>query len=145
MSWTTKLEAPLKKWHIIYTNQRHKYASINVSTLTTTRNNAKNSSLFSHLQRTLPLYHKYPYTIHPMLLNSSFISLPSFFKSQELGRTNLLIHRNGSPLLCYATNTNVSQRKSANYQPNIWNYDILQSLKHDYEVILFFFIKYSSG
>lgn len=68
-----------------------------------------------------------------MLLNSSFNSLPSFFKSQELGRTNNLSHRNGSPLLCYATNTNVSQkRKSANYQPNIWNYDILQSLKHDY-------------
>jgi len=75
-----------------------------------------------------------------MLLISSFISFPSFFKSQELGRTNLLSHRNGSPLLCYATNTNVSQRKSANYQPNIWNYDILQSLKHDYAVIHFFFI-----
>ncbi|KAL2328320.1 hypothetical protein Fmac_021747 [Flemingia macrophylla] len=28
--------------------------------------------------------------------------------------------------------TNVLQRKSANYQPNLWNYDSLQSLKSDY-------------
>jgi len=83
-----------------------------------------------------------PTTIQTMLLNSSFLSLPSFFKSQELGRTNLLNHRNGSPLLRYATIANVSQRKSANYQPNIWNYDILQSLKHDYAVIFLFFLQY---
>ncbi|CAJ2654923.1 unnamed protein product [Trifolium pratense] len=71
-----------------------------------------------------------------MLLNSTFLLLPSFFKNQELGRTNILGHINGSTLPCYATatatNTNISQRKSANYQPNIWNYDTLQSLKQDH-------------
>ncbi|XP_027908693.1 tricyclene synthase EBOS, chloroplastic-like [Vigna unguiculata] len=30
------------------------------------------------------------------------------------------------------TNVNVSERKSANYQPNLWTYDFLQSLKHAY-------------
>ncbi|KAJ1375497.1 Terpenoid cyclases/protein prenyltransferase alpha-alpha toroid [Sesbania bispinosa] len=66
-----------------------------------------------------------------MLFNSSFISLPSFSKPQKLEEPNLLVHRIGSPLRCYAA-TNVSERKSANYQPNLWNYDFLQSLKHDY-------------
>jgi len=33
------------------------------------------------------------------------------------------------------TNVNVSERKSANYQPNLWTYDFLQSLKHAYAVI----------
>ncbi|XP_027348219.1 tricyclene synthase EBOS, chloroplastic-like [Abrus precatorius] len=37
-----------------------------------------------------------------------------------------------SSTLCCMASTNVSQRKSANYQPNLWNYDFLQSLKHDY-------------
>ncbi|CAK8572267.1 unnamed protein product [Lathyrus sativus] len=65
-----------------------------------------------------------------MLLSSSFVSLPSFFKPQ-LPKTNLP-SSNGSLFPCYATSSNISQRKSANYQPNIWNYDSLLSLKHDY-------------
>lgn len=86
-----------------------------------------------------------------MLLNSSFVSLPTFFKPQQLQRTNLS-SSNGSLLLCYATSSNFSQRKSVNYQPNIWNYDSLLSLKHDYAVIIsdgfegnfsFFYIYYS--
>ncbi|XP_058769006.1 tricyclene synthase TPS4, chloroplastic-like [Vicia villosa] len=66
-----------------------------------------------------------------MLLNSSFVSLHSFFKPQQLQRTNLP-SSNGSLHPCYATSSNISQRKSVNYQPNIWNYDSLLSLKHDY-------------
>ncbi|WJX49871.1 Tricyclene synthase tps4, chloroplastic [Trifolium repens] len=68
-----------------------------------------------------------------MMLSSSFISIPNFFKPQVLGRTNLFGKRKCSTLPCCAsTSTNVSQRKSANYQQNIWNYDTLQSLKNDY-------------
>ncbi|XP_058729586.1 tricyclene synthase TPS4, chloroplastic-like [Vicia villosa] len=66
-----------------------------------------------------------------MLLNSSFVSLPTFFKPQQLQRTNLP-SSNGSLLRCYATSSNISQRKSANYKPNIWNHDTLLSLKHSY-------------
>ncbi|KAL5056440.1 hypothetical protein RYX36_037122, partial [Vicia faba] len=66
-----------------------------------------------------------------MLLNSSFVSLPSFLKPQQLPKTKFP-SLNGSLLSCYATSSNISQRKSVNYQPNIWNYDSLLSLKHDY-------------
>ncbi|XP_050900300.1 tricyclene synthase TPS4, chloroplastic isoform X2 [Lathyrus oleraceus] len=66
-----------------------------------------------------------------MLQNSSFVSLPSFFKPQQ-PRSISFPSSNVSLLPCYATNSNISQRKSANYQPNIWDYDTLLSLKHDY-------------
>ncbi|KAL5056436.1 hypothetical protein RYX36_037118 [Vicia faba] len=68
-----------------------------------------------------------------MLLNSSFDSLPSFFKPQQLPRTKFP-SLNGSLLPCYATSSNIPHRKSANYQPNIWDYDSLLSLKNDYDV-----------
>ncbi|CAI8616074.1 unnamed protein product [Vicia faba] len=66
-----------------------------------------------------------------MLLNSSFVSLPSFLKPQQLPKTKFP-SLNASLLSCYATSSNISQRKSVNYQLNIWNYDSLLSLKHDY-------------
>ncbi|TKY66941.1 Tricyclene synthase EBOS [Spatholobus suberectus] len=69
--------------------------------------------------------------VKPMLLYSSFISHVSFGKPQKPEGPNLLLRRIIFPLRCNAT-TNVSERKSANYQPNLWNYDFLQSLKHDY-------------
>ncbi|XP_019453759.1 PREDICTED: tricyclene synthase EBOS, chloroplastic-like isoform X2 [Lupinus angustifolius] len=69
--------------------------------------------------------------VSPMLLNSSFISLISLGKNIKPGGSSLLVHRTDSPLRCLAS-TNVSQRKSANYQSNIWDYNFLQSLKHDY-------------
>ncbi|KAK7404928.1 hypothetical protein VNO78_05987 [Psophocarpus tetragonolobus] len=43
----------------------------------------------------------------------------------------LVSFRIGSTV-CSAISTNVSERKSANYQANLWNYDFLQSLKNDY-------------
>ncbi|XP_057455787.1 tricyclene synthase EBOS, chloroplastic [Lotus japonicus] len=72
-----------------------------------------------------------------MVLNSSFTSHPIFCKPQKLiirGHNLLQGHRINSPIPCYAStsSTSVSQRKSANYQPNIWNYDYLQSLKLGY-------------
>ncbi|RDX75977.1 Tricyclene synthase EBOS, chloroplastic, partial [Mucuna pruriens] len=72
--------------------------------------------------------------VNPMLLNSSFISRVSFGKPQKPeGPNNLLLHRIIFPLRCNTTtNVSVSERKSANYQPNLWNYDFLQSLKHHY-------------
>ncbi|XP_061360067.1 tricyclene synthase EBOS, chloroplastic-like [Gastrolobium bilobum] len=69
------------------------------------------------------------------LLNLSFISPVSFGKPQKEGGPYLLGHRNGSPLRCLASK-NVCERKSANYQPNLWNYDFLQSLKHDYADVI---------
>ncbi|KAK7257510.1 hypothetical protein RIF29_31536 [Crotalaria pallida] len=71
--------------------------------------------------------------VNPMLLNSSFISLSNFGKNNiKTGGHNLLVHILVSPLQCLATTNVASQRKSANYQPNFWDYNFLQSLKHDY-------------
>jgi hypothetical protein len=110
--------APLEKWHIIYTNKLKTCVRLYINV--------------SKVQR----YWALAATIHPMMLSSSFISIPNFFKPQVLGRTNLFGKRKCSTLPCCAsTSTNVSQRKSANYQQNIWNYDTLQSLKNDYTVI----------
>jgi len=72
-----------------------------------------------------------------MLLNFSFTPpLVSFSKHQKQRGINLLVRRIGSTsqYYCLATSTNVRERKSANYQPNLWNYDFLQSLKNDYAV-----------
>ncbi|CAL0333908.1 unnamed protein product [Lupinus luteus] len=69
--------------------------------------------------------------VSPILLNSSFISLTDFGKNIKPGRPSLLVRRIDSPIRCLASK-NVSERKSANYQPNIWDYNFLQSLKHDY-------------
>ncbi|KAK7312742.1 hypothetical protein VNO77_36834 [Canavalia gladiata] len=66
-----------------------------------------------------------------MLLNSSFISHACFGETQKPERPNLIQRRVIFPLQCNAT-TNFAQRRSANYQPNLWTYDFLQSLKHDY-------------
>ncbi|CAJ1978998.1 unnamed protein product [Sphenostylis stenocarpa] len=70
------------------------------------------------------------------LLNSSLISHVTFGKSQKPVAQNLF-HRRLILPRCNATTTDVkiSARKSANYQPNIWNYDFLQSLKHAYSDI----------
>ncbi|KAL5130644.1 Tricyclene synthase EBOS, chloroplastic [Glycine soja] len=70
-----------------------------------------------------------------MLLNFSFTPpLVSFSKHQKQRGINLLVRRIGSTsqYYCLATSTNVRERKSAIYQPNLWNYDFLQSLKNDY-------------
>ncbi|CAL0333906.1 unnamed protein product [Lupinus luteus] len=69
--------------------------------------------------------------VSPILLNSSFISLTDFGKNIKPGRPSLLVRRIDSPIRCLASK-NVSERKSANYQPNTWDYNFLQSLKHDY-------------
>ncbi|KAG5020994.1 hypothetical protein AAZX31_06G282600 [Glycine max] len=75
--------------------------------------------------------------VNSTLLNSSFISNFSFGKPQKPeGTNNLLLRRIICPIRCNATttttNVNASERKSANYQPNLWNYDFLQSLKCDH-------------
>ncbi|KAK7404929.1 hypothetical protein VNO78_05989 [Psophocarpus tetragonolobus] len=72
------------------------------------------------------------------LVTSMLLSSPVSFVTPQKpeGRNNLLLPTSIFPLRCNATTTNtnihVSERKSANYQPNLWNYDFLQSLKHDY-------------
>ncbi|KAL9297602.1 hypothetical protein ACSQ67_023498 [Phaseolus vulgaris] len=68
-----------------------------------------------------------------MLLNSSSISYVTFAKPLKPVAPNLLHRRIIFPR-CNATttNVNVSERKSSNYQPNLWSYDFLQSLKHSY-------------
>ncbi|KAK7263561.1 hypothetical protein RJT34_31153 [Clitoria ternatea] len=71
----------------------------------------------------------------PTLLNSSFVSQSfSSVKPREPELPSLLVHKIVSPIRCNTTTTTttISQRKSANYQPNLWNYDFLQALKHDY-------------
>ncbi|KAL1325060.1 hypothetical protein HN51_035151 [Arachis hypogaea] len=72
-----------------------------------------------------------------MLLNSSssIISNVHLAKHNELVEPLISNHRiiNSSRIRCVATTTAVvPPRKSANYQPNLWTFDFLQSLKHDY-------------
>ncbi|KAK8464043.1 hypothetical protein PHAVU_011G107933 [Phaseolus vulgaris] len=71
--------------------------------------------------------------VNVMLLNSSSISYVTFAKPLKPVAPNLLHRRIIFPR-CNATttNVNVSERKSSNYQPNLWSYDFLQSLKHSY-------------
>lgn len=87
--------------------------------------------------------------VNSTLLNSSFISNFSFGKPQKPeGTNNLLLRRIICPIRCNATttttNVNASERKSANYQPNLWNYDFLQSLKCDHAVIKLSYIYIAS-
>nr|KYP50335.1 hypothetical protein KK1_027914 [Cajanus cajan] len=64
--------------------------------------------------------------------HSSFFFSPLTFRKPQ--GPNLPHQTIIFPLRCNATtNVAVSERKSAKYQPNLWNYDFLQSLKHDYD------------
>ena len=75
----------------------------------------------------------------PLILNSSLIPL-SIGNRKKRGGPNLVMRRYNSPFQCLATPNNIPQRNSANYQPNFWSYDFLQSLKHDYAVVFHSFI-----
>ncbi|QCD87890.1 isoprene synthase [Vigna unguiculata] len=72
--------------------------------------------------------------VNPKFLNSSFLPHLTFPKPlKPLLLPNLLQRRIIFPRFnATTTNVNVSERKSANYQPNLWTYDFLQSLKHAY-------------
>jgi len=75
--------------------------------------------------------------VNPKFLNSSFLPHLTFPKPlKPLLLPNLLQRRIIFPRFnATTTNVNVSERKSANFQPNLWTYDFLQSLKHAYAVI----------
>jgi len=69
-------------------------------------------------------------------VSSSFLPHLTFPKPLKPVVPNLLQRRIIFPRFnATTTNVNVSERKSANFQPNIWTYDFLQSLKHVYAVI----------
>ncbi|KOM50335.1 hypothetical protein LR48_Vigan08g116200 [Vigna angularis] len=71
--------------------------------------------------------------VNPTLLNSSFTPHLTFTKPLKPVAPILLQRRIIFPRYnATTTNVNVSERKSANYQPNLWTYDFLQSLKHAY-------------
>ncbi|XP_052733359.1 tricyclene synthase EBOS, chloroplastic-like [Vigna angularis] len=71
--------------------------------------------------------------VNPTLLNSSFTPHLTFPKPLKPVAPNLLQRRIIFPRYNAITaNVKVSERKSANYQPNLWTYDFLQSLKHAY-------------
>ncbi|WVZ02639.1 hypothetical protein V8G54_023445 [Vigna mungo] len=71
--------------------------------------------------------------VNPTLLNSSFIPHLTFSKPLKPVAPILLQRRIIFPRYNATTaNVNDSERKSANYQPNLWTYDFLQSLKHAY-------------
>ncbi|XP_027911647.1 tricyclene synthase EBOS, chloroplastic-like [Vigna unguiculata] len=66
-------------------------------------------------------------------VSSSFLPHLTFPKPLKPVVPNLLQRRIIFPRFnATTTNVNVSERKSANFQPNIWTYDFLQSLKHVY-------------
>ncbi|KAL2328319.1 hypothetical protein Fmac_021746 [Flemingia macrophylla] len=71
--------------------------------------------------------------LSPTLLNSSIAKPFCGGNPPKPEGPNLPLRTIVFPLRCNATtNVAVSERKSAHYQPNLWNYDFLQSLKHDY-------------
>ncbi|MED6119733.1 hypothetical protein PIB30_014340 [Stylosanthes scabra] len=82
--------------------------------------------------------------LNTMLLDSSsssFIIISNSNKHTKAVEPLISNHRiinGGFQIRCVATTTTVvAQRKSANYQPNLWSYDFLQSLKHDYSDLIY--------
>ncbi|MED6186733.1 hypothetical protein PIB30_069559, partial [Stylosanthes scabra] len=81
--------------------------------------------------------------VNTMLLPSSSSSSIILISNKHKKPVELLISNHGiinggSQIRCVAATTAVvAQRKSANYQPNLWSYDFLQSLKHDYSDLIY--------